>query len=70
MEPAGILVVPWTRQVSAADWITDNRSKSYFIELEPTFRESVLDRMAAIIAGAVPGRPDDGALRDRARAGP
>lgn len=54
MEPAGILVVPWTRQVSAADWITDNRSKSYFIELEPTFRESVLDRMAAIIAAQFP----------------
>ena len=54
MEPAGTFVVPWTRQVSAADWITDNRSKSYFIDLEPTFRESVLDRMAAIIAAQFP----------------
>jgi len=54
MEPAGTFVVPWTREVSVADWITDNRSKSYFIDLEPTFRESVLDRVAAIIATQFP----------------
>lgn len=54
VEPAGTFIVPWIRQVSAADWITDSRSKSYFIELEPAFRESVLDRMAAIIAAQFP----------------
>lgn len=54
MEPAETIVVRWTRQVSAADWITDNRSKSYFIDLEPSFRESVLDSIAAIIAAQFP----------------
>jgi SAM-dependent methyltransferase len=54
MEPAGTFIVPWTRQVSAADWITDNRSKSYFIDLEPSIRESVLDRIAGIIAARFP----------------
>lgn len=54
MAPAGTFVVPWNRQVSAAEWITDSRSKSYFIDLEPIFRESVLERMAAIIAVRFP----------------
>jgi trans-aconitate methyltransferase len=54
MDHAGAIVVPWTRQVSAADWITDSRSKSYFIDLEPAFRESVLDRIAAILAAHFP----------------
>jgi ubiquinone/menaquinone biosynthesis C-methylase UbiE len=48
------LAVPWTRQVSAANWLTDERSKSYFIELDPLIRESVLDREAAIIASRFP----------------
>jgi SAM-dependent methyltransferase len=54
VEPAGTVIVPWTRQVSAADWITDDRSKSYFIELEPQTRQSVLDRVAAIITNRFP----------------
>jgi SAM-dependent methyltransferase len=54
MEPAGVTVVPWTRQVSAAGWITGERSKSYFIELEPAVREAVLGRAAKIIAGRFP----------------
>jgi SAM-dependent methyltransferase len=54
VEPVGLAVVPWTRRVSAADWITDERSKSYFIELQPAVRESVLDQVAAIIAGQFP----------------
>ena len=48
--PVATATVPWTRLVSAANWITDDRSKSYFIELEPPIRESVLDQEAAIIA--------------------
>jgi hypothetical protein len=40
--------------VSAADWITDDRSKSYFIELAPSARQSVLDEVAAIIASRFP----------------
>jgi SAM-dependent methyltransferase len=54
MDPAGTVVVPWTRRVSAADWITGERSKSYFIELDPVVRESVLGQLAKIIAGQFP----------------
>jgi SAM-dependent methyltransferase len=54
VEPAGSVVVQWTREVSAADWITDDSSKSYFIELAPLVRQSVLDEVAAIIATRFP----------------
>jgi SAM-dependent methyltransferase len=54
MEPAGTVVVPWTRRVSAADWITEQRSKSYVIELELAVRESVLGQVGKIIAGRFP----------------
>jgi SAM-dependent methyltransferase len=54
MDAAGTAIVPWTRRVSTADWITGERSKSYFIELEPDVREAVLDRAAKIIAGRFP----------------
>jgi ubiquinone/menaquinone biosynthesis C-methylase UbiE len=54
LEQTGTVVVPWLRRVRAADWITDERSKSYFIELEPTARDSVLGQVAAIIAGRFP----------------
>jgi ubiquinone/menaquinone biosynthesis C-methylase UbiE len=55
VEPAATIVVPWTRRVPAAQWITDERSKSYFIELAPDRRESVLGELAGIIAGQFPG---------------
>ncbi len=54
VEPAGTVIVQWTRYVSVADWITDDRSKSYFIELEPEARQSVLDEVAVIIASRFP----------------
>ena len=54
MDPAGTAVVPWTRRVSADDWITGERSKSYFIELEPDVREAVLGQAGKIIAGRFP----------------
>ena len=54
MQPAGTILVQWTREVSAADWITDDRSKSYFIALEPEDRESVLAEIADIIAAEFP----------------
>ena len=63
VEPAGTVVLTWVRRVSAADWITDERSKSYVIELEPTARESVLARLAAIVAGQFP----DGQMEVRYR---
>jgi len=46
--------VPWTRRVSSDRWITDERSKSYVIDLEPAVRESVLGQVAKIIAGRFP----------------
>jgi ubiquinone/menaquinone biosynthesis C-methylase UbiE len=55
IEPTATIVVPWTRQVAAARWITDERSKSYFIELAPDRRESVLSELAGIIAGQFRG---------------
>jgi ubiquinone/menaquinone biosynthesis C-methylase UbiE len=54
VEPSGPVIVQWTRQVSATDWITDDRSKSYFIELAPPKRQSVLDEVTAIIASRFP----------------
>jgi SAM-dependent methyltransferase len=58
-ESAGAVVVPWTRQVSTTDWITDDRSKSWIIELGPAARQAVLDRIADIIGTAFP----DGQMR-------
>ena len=52
MERAGVTVIPWVRHVTAEHWITDERSKSYFIELEPAVRESV--QVAAILARQFP----------------
>jgi ubiquinone/menaquinone biosynthesis C-methylase UbiE len=54
MDPAGLVVVPWTRHVTAERWITDERSKSYLIDLAPRARESVLGQVADIIAGQFP----------------
>lgn len=51
---AAPIVVSWTRQVSTADWITDDSSKSYFIGLPPPTRQAVLDQVAAIIARRFP----------------
>jgi len=54
MEPAAPVVVRWIRQVTAEQWITDERSKSYLIDLGPPARESVLRQVANIIAGQFP----------------
>ncbi|MGO8961608.1 MAG: class I SAM-dependent methyltransferase [Streptosporangiaceae bacterium] len=52
--PASVTVVRWVRELTAERWITDERSKSYFIELEPGHRESVLGQVAAILARQFP----------------
>jgi SAM-dependent methyltransferase len=54
LEPAGVVAVRWTRQVTAAQWTTDERSKSYIISLEPGLREDVLGQLAAIVRGQFP----------------
>jgi ubiquinone/menaquinone biosynthesis C-methylase UbiE len=55
LEPRPPVIVPWTRQVGAADWFTDERSKSYVIDLDPGERESVLEDLGRIVATAFPG---------------
>ena len=54
MMAARTVVVPWTRQVTAAQWITDERSKSYLISLDPAAREAVLARLSGIVADEFP----------------
>jgi SAM-dependent methyltransferase len=54
VEPAATVAVPWTRRIQVAQWITDERSKSYFIALDPPRRESVLGHLADIATGAFP----------------
>ena len=55
VEPLGAVVVPWVRHVSSAAWMTDERSKSYIISLEPRVQASVLDQLAAIVAAEFAG---------------
>lgn len=54
MEPMGHAVMPWTRQLTAADWFTDEQSKSYLISLEPAVRESVFRQLAEIVTAQFP----------------
>ncbi len=54
LTPGGSATVRWTRQVAIGDWITDDRSKSYVIELAPAAREDLLARLAAIIGQRFP----------------
>lgn len=54
MEPAGTILVQWTREVAAEDWITEDRSKSYVIQIGRAARESVLREVAGIIAAEFP----------------
>ena len=48
-------VVPWIREVSVGDWLTDLRSHSYIIDLTPAVRGEVLDEVGAILRDAFPG---------------
>jgi ubiquinone/menaquinone biosynthesis C-methylase UbiE len=54
VEPTATVVVPWTRRIPVAQWVTDERSKSYIIELDPPVRETVLDELTGIITGEFP----------------
>lgn len=51
---AGSATIRWTRQIAIDDWITDDRSKSYVIELAPAAREDLLAQLAAIISQRFP----------------
>ncbi len=48
-EPGTRVTVPWTRTVTAADWITEQRSKSYVTALWPGERERLLAQIARIV---------------------
>lgn len=54
LEPAPPAFAPWTRQITASQWLTDERSKSYIIDLDPARRESVLGDLAAVVAAEFP----------------
>lgn len=54
-EPGVRAVVTWTRTLSTADWITDNRSTSYVGALQPAEREQLLAAVASVIAERFPG---------------
>jgi ubiquinone/menaquinone biosynthesis C-methylase UbiE len=52
--PGARVTVSWTRLVTAADWITDQRSKSYVAALSHEERELLLARIAGIVGGRFP----------------
>lgn len=54
-EPCVRAEVTWTRTLGTADWITDDRSKSYVGALEPAEREQLLAAVAGILAEHFPG---------------
>jgi SAM-dependent methyltransferase len=54
LDPALPVFVPWTRHITANQWLTDERSKSYIIGLDPARRESVLAELAAVVAAEFP----------------
>lgn len=54
MQASATVTVPWTRRAAAADWMTDERSKSYIIDLAPAARELVLTELARIILAQFP----------------
>ncbi len=53
-EPGTRVTVPWTRKATAADWITEQRSKSYVTALWPDERERLLAQIARIVAERFP----------------
>lgn len=54
LRPAGSVAVRWTRQVSVSDWLTEDRSKSYVIELAPAAGKKLLGQLAAIVGPQFP----------------
>ena len=53
---AGIRVtVPWTRMLDVAEWMTEERSKSYIAQLPPPHRDRLLDGIAGLLAVHFPG---------------
>lgn len=52
------ITVPWTREVSIEDWLTDQSSHSYVIALSDAERARLLDDLRTILQG----RFDDGTM--------
>jgi ubiquinone/menaquinone biosynthesis C-methylase UbiE len=53
-EPGGLITVPWTREIRADQWLTEDRSKSYVSTLDPEARGRLLDEIAGIIGTRFP----------------
>ncbi len=64
-DPGARITVPWTRSVTARDWITEQRSRSYVAALAPGERERLLAGLARIAGGRFP----DGQMVVRYRTG-
>ena len=56
-EPGVRMVVPWTREVDAATWMTEERSKSYIAQLAPPIRGRLLGRIEELLGTHFPGVP-------------
>lgn len=54
-EPGVRVVVPWTRTVDVASWMTEERSKSYVAQLPPQARDRLLDGISRVLGGHFPG---------------
>lgn len=48
------VVIPWVRTISVDDWMTDQASHSYVLELPPERRVQLLDELRRIVDGAFP----------------
>ena len=53
-EPGARVTVLWTRTVTAGEWITEQRSKSYVTALWPRERERLLAQIARIVGERFP----------------
>jgi SAM-dependent methyltransferase len=49
------IVVPWTRVLDTAEWMTEERSKSYVAELPPADRDRLLHGIGDMLSGHFPG---------------
>jgi ubiquinone/menaquinone biosynthesis C-methylase UbiE len=52
--PGALITVPWTREVRADQWLTEDRSKSYVGALDPEARERLLAKIASIVWARFP----------------
>jgi SAM-dependent methyltransferase len=52
--PAVYFKTHWTRTIRLADWLTDQRSKSYVASLDPAARQALFDQLTDIVTERFP----------------